>query len=372
MVATSGGTALLRAAQSSVADDLERAGRRRRTTFRIAGLGLLLIATVPVAIGLGSVAVAPDTVTAILAHHLLGGSGEITWTDAEDAIVWQVRAPRVLLGAAVGAGLAAVGMALQAMVRNVLADPYLLGVTSGASTGAAASILFGAGAGLGVAGLSALSVSAFLGALLATVLVFVIARGGGRVTSARLLLAGVAVGYALHAATSFLIFASDSPEGTRSVLFWLLGSLSTAQWAPAAATATVVACTTGLLLLWGRRLDALAIGDDTALALGVRPARLRACLLLVVSLCVGAVVAVSGGIGFVGLVVPHLARRFVGGVHRRAIPVAVLGGAIFLVWADLVARTVFAPQELPIGIVTGIVGAPFLLLLVRRFHSATT
>lgn len=278
--------------------------------------------------------------------------------------------PRALLAVGVGAGLAVCGMALQAMVRNVLADPYLLGVNSGASSGAAAAILFGAGAG---AGAHALPVSAFLGALAASMLVLVVARSGGRVTSLRLLLAGVAVGYALYAVTSFLIFASDSAEGSRSVLFWLLGSLSLAAWgAPLIIVFVVVALAVLVLTGLGRRLDALAIGDETAQTLGINPDAFRVRLLLLVALCIGVVVSASGSIGFVGLVIPHLARRVVGSAHRHAIPVAALMGAVFLLWADMVARTILAPQEIPLGILTSLVGAPFLLILIRRMHVSST
>ncbi len=323
-----------------------------------------------VTVGLGAVSVSPATVARIIAHYTVGLPETVTWTLAEDSIVWQVRLPRVLLGATVGAGLAVCGVALQAMVRNMLADPYLLGVTSGASTGAAAAILFGFGAGFGE---NALSASAFVGALGASLAVFVVARAGGRVTSLRLLMSGVAVGYALYAATSFLIFAADSAEGARSVLFWLLGSLGLARWSVSLAVVVVVVCLTiAALLIWGRRLDALAIGDETAQTLGVQPTKFRVHLLIIVSLCVGAVVAASGGIGFVGLVIPHVARRFVGAAHGRVVPVAALIGAIFLVWADAAARVALEPRELPIGIITALVGAPFLLILVRRFHSTDT
>lgn len=302
-------------------------------------------------------------------HHLTG-IGEVSWSIPRDAIVWDVRLPRVILGAAVGAGLAVSGMALQAMVRNVLADPYLLGVSSGASSGAAAAILFGAGAGLGQ---HALPVSAFLGAMAASALVLLVARSGGRVTSIRLLLAGVAVGYALYALTSFLIFASDSAEGSRSVLFWLLGSLGLAGWGAPLVIAVAVPTLTMLVLLHaGRRLDALSIGDETAQTLGLSPDRLRVRLLMLVALCIGVVVSAAGSIGFVGLVIPHLARRAVGSSHRVAIPVAALMGAVFLVWADVVARTLLAPQEIPIGILTSLVGAPFLLVLIRRMRVSTT
>ncbi|MFE9104434.1 FecCD family ABC transporter permease [Actinomadura geliboluensis] len=350
-------------------DDLGASSRRRRYLLLLLGLLAVFLATAVAAVGTGAVAVPPATVLDVVGHHLIGAPAEVTWRPAHDSIVWRVRLPRVLLGAAVGAGLAVTGMALQAMVRNMLADPYLLGVNSGGSTGAAAAILFGFGAGWGE---HALQIAAFLGALAAALLVFVIARTAGRITSTRLLMTGVAVGYALYALTSFLIFASDSAEGSRSVLFWLLGTLALAHWsAPLFVVVAAVVLVTALLTLWGRRLDALAIGDETAHTLGVAPARFRLVLLVLVSLAVGVLVASSGSIGFVGLVIPHLARRVVGATHRRAVPVAALIGATFLLWADLAARMVLSPQELPIGIITALVGAPFLLILVRRLHAGS-
>jgi iron complex transport system permease protein len=354
--------------EPSPVDDLDRARRRLHVLLWVGGLSAALLAALPVAVGLGPVSIPPTTVAEIVGHHLTGWPADVTWREAEDNIVWLVRLPRVLLGTVVGAALAVSGVALQAMVRNVLADPHILGVTSGASTGAAASLLFGVGVG---AGTGALTISAFLGALAATAALFAVARHGGRITSVRLLLAGVTIGYILSAATSFLIFASDSPEGARTVVFWLLGSLSSANWPAVATTAAVAAAGLGALVLLGTRLDALAIGDDTAQTLGIAPARLRTQALVVVALLVGAVVAVSGAIGFVGLVVPHVARLCVGGAHRRLIPVAALIGALFLVAADLVARTAFAPRELPLGIVTAVVGAPLLLLLIRRLQAST-
>lgn len=350
------------------ADDLELTRRRRHTLVWVGGLLLALVATFPVAVGLGPVAIAPDVVAGIVGHHVVGFPAVPAWSASADTIVWLVRMPRVLLGVAVGAGLGLAGVALQALVRNVLADPYILGVTSGASTGAAATILFGVGGGLGAAGLTA---SAFIGGAGATVLLFVLGRVGGRITSIRLLLAGVTIGYVLSAATSFLIFASDTPDGARAVLFWLLGSLARAQWSSIGVVAVVVVVALAVLLLWARRFDALAVGDDSARTLGVAPDRFRVMSLGLVALCVGAVVAVAGGIGFVGLVVPHVARLCVGGAHRRVYPVAALIGAIFLTWADVFARVAFTPRELPLGIVTAVVGAPFLIVLVRRFYAAT-
>lgn len=350
-------------------DDLGRTTRRRRTLWWVGSLSAGLVVTIVLGVSLGPVPIAPSVVWKVIGNHLIGWPGEVTWQASDDNIVWLVRFPRVLLGALVGAGLAITGVALQALVRNVLADPFVLGVSSGASTGATAAILFGVGASLGA---SSLTGSAFIGALAATAIVLAIARSGGRLTSTRLLLAGVAVGYALSAVTSFLIFASDSREGVRAVLFWLLGSLSLARWASLPAAAVIVLASLILLVAWGRRLDAIAIGDETALALGTNPARFRIQGFVLVSICVGAVVAVSGVISFVGLVVPHVARRLVGGEHRRVLAVSALIGAIFLIWADVAARVAFQPREIPIGIVTAIVGTPFLLVLVRRFHAAVT
>jgi iron complex transport system permease protein len=340
---------------------------RRRTALWTVFLTLALLASVVVTVGIGPVAIAPEAILQIVSHHLGGPSADGAWSRSDEAIVWNVRIPRVLLGTAVGAGLALCGATLQAMVRNVLADPYILGISGGASTGAAGAILFGLGAGIGQ---YALPLSAFLGALGASLLVFFISRTGGRITSLRLLLSGVAVGYALSAATSFLIFASDSAEGSRSVMFWLLGSLGLARWdAVLAIVVVVVTLTFAGLMLSGRRLDVVAAGDETALTLGVSPDRTRVGMLVVVALCTGAVVAAAGAIGFVGLVIPHLARRLVGAVHGRMLPVAALLGALFLIWADALARTAMQPRELPIGILTAIVGAPFLLVLVRRMYA---
>ncbi|WP_022870124.1 FecCD family ABC transporter permease [Yaniella halotolerans] len=340
--------------------------QRRRTVTWIIALVAATVLSLILGIAIGAVYVPPEQVVGILGHRLLG-TAEGAWTEATEAIVWDVRFPRVLLGLSVGAGLALCGMALQAMVRNMLADPYLLGINSGASSGAAAAILFGAGAGLGE---HALQGSAFLGALAASVLLYSIARSGGRVTSVRLLLSGVTVGYALYALTSFLIFASGSAEGARSVMFWLLGSLSLAGWGtPLLTVVLVTAFTAAVLTLFGRSVDVLAIGDETSHTLGISPEKLRTILLILVALCIGVLVSASGSIGFVGLVVPHLARRAVGSTHSRAFPVAALMGGVLLIWADLVARTLLAPQEIPIGILTAMVGAPFLLVLIRRLHS---
>lgn len=348
-----------------VVDDLDHDRRRRHTALWIGGLLAALLVTLPVAVGLGPASIPVDTVAQIVSRRVFGVPLEVTWTPAQESIVWLLRVPRVLLGAAVGAGLAIAGVGLQALTRNILAEPYLLGVTSGASSLAAATILFGVGAGIGGASLTG---SAFVGALAAGVVVYLLARVGGQMTSTRLVLAGVSVGYVLHALTSFLIFASDDPDAGRSVLFWTLGSLTLATGQSALVTGAVVLATLALMLIWARRLDALSIGDNTAQTFGISPTRFRAAVMVAIALCVGAVVAASGGIGFVGLIIPHVARMCVGTAHRRLLPVAALLGATYLVWADVLARTALAPQELPLGVVTALVGAPLLFLLVRRLN----
>ncbi|AKK04322.1 FecCD family ABC transporter permease [Corynebacterium epidermidicanis] len=332
------------------------ASRRRAVSVAICLAAILLISLV------AAIMAGPVDISASQVWHVLRSGGDTSTPHA--TIIWALRTPRALLAAAVGAGLALAGVILQALVRNVLADPYIIGVNSGASCGAAIAITMGASAGLGLQG------SAFVGAALASALVFAIARGVGRMTSTRLLMAGVAVGYALSALTSFLVFAADTAEASRSVMFWLLGSLGLAAWGPQlTATGVVVVLAATLTAGLGPRIDALASGDETALTLGINPDRLRAGLLAVVCVVVGTVVAMAGSIGFIGLVIPHLARRLVGSAHRFVVPVAALLGAILLLWADVVARVVLAPQEVPIGIITAIVGAPFLLLLVRKMHA---
>ncbi|WP_260853256.1 FecCD family ABC transporter permease [Corynebacterium glyciniphilum] len=350
-------------------DPLGHGAARRRTALWTTVLTVALLVTLVLSVGVGPVPISPLDSARILSHHLFGTALDMpdgTDLSRHDAVIWTIRAPRAVLAATVGAGLAVAGAILQATVRNILADPYVLGVNSGASVGAAAAILTGVGAGFGD---YALQSSAFLGATVASLIVFGVARSAGRLTATRLIMAGVAVGYALSAVTSFMIFASDSAESSRSVMFWLLGSLGLASWSgPLAAVVVVVLLVTAVLLVIAPRVDALAAGDDTALMLGIHPDRLRVVLLILSCLLVGTVVAMAGSIGFVGLVVPHLARRLVGGAHRSNVPVAALLGAVLLCWADIGSRTLLAPQEIPVGIITAIVGAPFLLLLVHRMH----
>lgn len=285
-------------------------------------------------------------------------------TPQHQQIVWLIRMPRVLLAALVGAGLAVVGVIMQAMVRNPLADPYLLGVSSGASVGAVSVLAFGA---LASAGMYALTAGAFAGALTATVAVYALARAQGRIHATRLILGGVAIGYVLAGVTSLITLSSGQRDLANALLTWTLGSLAGTQWEELGIPAVVLAAGLLWLALQTRPLNALLAGDEAAATLGVDTARLRRALFLAVSLLTGTMVAVSGAIGFVGLIVPHAARMLVGTDHRRVLPVAALAGALLLVLVDLVARTAFAPMELPVGVITSLIGGPFFVwMLVRQ------
>jgi iron complex transport system permease protein len=316
-----------------------------------------------VSVSLGPVPIPPITVWRIVAHHMTGLGKPSAWTPIQDSIVWGLRLPRTMLGALVGAGLTVTGIVTQALVRNPLADPYVLGISQGASVGAVAFIVFGTAA----FGVSSTAGAAFLGAAASFALVYAFARRGGRMAPLRLVLAGVAIGFALNGVAHYLVLQADTPGKTNTALFWLLGSLAAADWGQLGTPGVILAAGILVLIARGRALNALMVGDETAASLGIGVERLRRQLLVVASLLTGAMVAVSGSIGFVGLVVPHGLRMVMGSDHRWLIPAGVLGGAAFLVAVDVVARLAVQPQELPIGIVTGVVGAPvFLWLMARR------
>ena len=320
----------------------------------------VLLAAMVLATACGAEPLPISAVVDVLRGHL-GGSGALD--SAFDTIVWQLRVPRTILAAVVGAGLALAGAAMQTLVRNPLADPYLLGVSSGAGVGAAAVITSGFFAG---AGIWALSGGALAGALAAAAAVFAITMAQGGLTPLRLVLTGTVLGSAFSALSSYLIFRSADPKAAQSVLFWLLGSLAGADWTRIAVPATVVGFAAVALLAVHRWLDALSIGADTAASVGVPVRPLRYGLFVGLAVLVGVLVAVSGGIGFVGLVVPHAARMLVGSAHRRLLPVAALFGALFLVVADAAARILVRPTEIPVGVLTGLIGAPVFLLLMGR------
>lgn len=308
----------------------------------------------------GSVDYSRAAVWEVVVAHLQGGNGP---DQAVDSIVWELRAPRGILAIIVGAGLALAGVAMQTLVRNPLADPYLLGVSSGASVGATAVITFGIFSSFG---LYSLSVGALIGALVATATVYGITMAQGGLTPLRLILTGVVLSAAFSALASFLVFKGPDARAAQGVMFWMLGSVAGGQWNKVLLPSIVVVVAFAALMFLSNHLDALAAGPDTAAALGVRVGVLRQVLFFIQALLVGAMVAVAGGIGFVGLVIPHLARMMVGSLHRRLLPIAMATGSLFLIWVDVIARIAAPPQEIPLGVVTGVLGAPLFLLLMAR------
>lgn len=328
------------------------------------GLVVLLVLSAVVVLGTGSVDVPVQRVLAVLARR--AGLGEFGVTLLEDQLVWQLRLPRVLGAAAVGATLAVSGAVLQSLTRNDLADPFLLGVSSGASVGAVTVIVLGAGAGV-LGGLS-LSAAAFLGALAALVAVLVVAAAGpgGALSPHRTVLAGVAVAYLCSAYTSVVVIMHGQGDSARQVLAWTLGSLAGVRWDSAALLCGGAAL--GLVWAWlhADRLDGFTFGETSAASLGVPVAAVRWGLMVGTALVTALTVAHAGAIGFVGLVVPHLVRPVVGHSHRAVLPACAVAGALLLVVADTAARSVVPSQEVPLGAVTALAGVPVLLWIMAR------
>ncbi|MGN8246773.1 putative F420-0 ABC transporter permease subunit [Cellulomonas soli] len=330
---------------------------RRPPLAVLVTVGLVaLVLTVLVTVTIGPADLAVGEVARSVGAHL--GLPVTPVAPLHDAIVWELRLPRVLTAAAVGAGLALSGAVMQSLTRNPLADPYLLGLSSGASLGAVAVLIVGISL--------LLPVAAFAGALAALVATLSLARTGGVLTPGRAVLAGLAVSQLCAAGTSFVIFWTATGDSYRDILAWLMGSLAGATWSSVAIAGTALLLVGAVLLASSLRLDAFAFGDTAAAALGIGVDRTRWTLMTLVALLTGAMVAVSGAIGFVGLVLPHAVSVATGPAHRRLLPVAALAGGVFLVWADTLARTVFDPRELPVGIVTALLGVPVFAVLLRR------
>lgn len=329
-------------------------------------LGVGLVAAAILGLVVGAADVSLDQIVAVVGSKL--GLAESPGTQF-DVIVWSIRLPRVLMGACVGAGLALCGAALQGMFRNPLADPGLIGVSSGAAAGAAGAVvarwalnpLFG-----WMPQSLLLPAAAFVGGLIATTIVYRIATRGGRTSVATMLLAGIAVNAAAGSLIGLLTYAADEAE-LRSLTLWTLGSLGSADWSQLVVCAVCLAAAGWMLLRRADEFDALLLGEYEARDLGVDVASLERRIVVITAVVVGASVAFTGLIGFVGLVAPHIVRLWRGPSHRHVLALSMLLGAMLLVCADTAARTVVAPAELPIGIVTSLVGAPFFLyLLVRR------
>nr|WP_197978061.1 iron ABC transporter permease [Rhizobium sp. CFBP 8752] len=319
-------------------------------------LSALLVAIVA-GVAIGEMTIPMETTIAAVTNRL--GLTAMALPRIQEAVIWDYRLSRSLVAAFCGAGLALSGAILQSLLRNSLAEPYVLGISAGASTGAVSVMLLGFGAGA-----ISLSAGAFAGALIA--FVFVVMLSSGRQTADRTILAGVAASQLFNALTSYIVSTSANAEQARSVMFWLLGSLAGVRWPEVTLAASVV--TVGLIVcIWhARALDAFTFGEDAARSLGIAVRRVRVVLLLVTALMTATIVSMVGAIGFVGLVIPHAARFIVGPGHIRLLPACALIGALFMVLADIVSRIVIAPQILPIGVVTALVGVPFFCVILYR------
>lgn len=321
----------------------------------------VLLASLSMAVSVGAVSVSAGTVWGVLLNKLMPGMIEATWSQGREAIVWDIRFPRALLAMMVGAGLGLVGASLQAVTRNPLADPHLLGISSGGAFGAILALLH---TGLFL-GLLTVPLFAFFGALMATGLVLGVSRIADATSADRLVLAGVAVSFIVMAAANLLIFLGD-PRASHTVVFWMLGGLGLARWDQLIYPLVILVASGGWLLSRAGALNAMTVGDETASTLGIPVARFRLLVFAVGALITGVMVAFSGIIGFVGLMVPHIVRMLVGGDYRRVLPASTVVGAIFLLWTDVVARTAMAPEDIPIGVITGLIGGLFFIWLLGR------
>ncbi|CAN5626773.1 iron ABC transporter permease [soil metagenome] len=328
------------------------------------GLAAGLVLAIVLSVGVGAVSISPQQVLAIILNHL-GLNFDVAYTAQQDAVVWSIRLPRVVLAVLVGSGLAVSGAALQGMFRNPLADPGLIGVSSGAALGAVIAL----GLGISWFGIATTPLFAFVGGVTTAVIAYSLARNHGRTEIVTLVLAGIALNTFAGAGTSMVTFVANDAQ-LRAIIFWSLGSLGSATWQSVAAAAPFVILGLLVSLRWGHPLNLMVLGEREARHLGIDTERMRVSVIVFTALMTGATVAVAGIIAFVGLIVPHLVRLVAGPDHRVLIPASALGGALLVVLADLVARNLVSPLELPLGVLTALIGGPFLLFLMLRTRRA--
>lgn len=338
-------------------DDDTEGGRFRLALVLTLSL-IVLVVAVAAATAIGDYRIGLRTVFLSVTNEL--GLTEAAIAPIEQSVVWNLRLSRALVAALAGAGLALCGAILQALLRNALAEPFVLGVSAGASTGAVCVIVLGIGAG----GLS-LSLGAFVGAFAAFALVALLSNGATSGPN-HTILAGVAASQLFNALTSYIVTTSGNAQQARDVMFWLLGSFGGVRWPDVQLLLLVVVMGLAICIWMGRALDAFTFGDEDATALGVPVARIRLILFAVTALLTATIVSMVGAIGFVGLVVPHAARYVVGPLHLRLLPACAVVGAVFMVIADIVSRVITAQQTVPIGVVTALVGVPFFAIILYR------
>ncbi|MGX8797077.1 FecCD family ABC transporter permease [Fusibacter sp. JL298sf-3] len=338
-----------------------------KMTVILSLLVVVLVGSVLVSVSIGSVNIPVGDVFGVIYGKIAHDDTLLkTFERGTEDIVFYIRLPRVLLALLVGVGLSISGVVMQAVVKNPLADPYILGISSGASLGATLALAAGIGTFFGP---NFVGICAFIGAFCTALLVLTLAGIRGKTSGTRLILAGMALSTVSSSISSFVIYFSDDREGIRSIAYWLMGSVSGAKWDSLKILALLTVLVTVFFISQWRTLNLMLLGDEVSLTLGKELHHYRTLYLLVASLLVGFVVYSSGIIGFVGLIVPHCVRMLVGTDHKKVLPVATLAGGIFLVWADLASRVIVKGSDMPIGIVISMIGAPlFIYLMLRRSY----
>lgn len=317
-----------------------------------------MILSLPISTFFGTADLGFHEVLTVYRYHLFGDVPleDMGW----DSIVWNLRLPRMLVAIAVGGGLAVTGCVMQAMTGNAMAEPYILGIQAGAAMFAALSIAFSIFSRVGV------NLLAFIGAMVAMVVVYGISAGDKGKSGSTLVLTGISISMLCNAFTQLIIaFAPDNAK-VKGIVFWMMGGLGGVRWGDTLPALFIYVLGFGVIYVLVEQLNILSMGSETAVILGVQIRRLNKILFVMTSLIVGVLVSISGSIGFVGLIVPHIVRRFVGSNHKQLIPVSALFGSLFLIWADTISRTVAAPKEVPIGVLTSLIGVPFFLFIMRK------
>ncbi|MFR5266725.1 FecCD family ABC transporter permease [Clostridium sp.] len=332
-----------------------------RFAFWVMILLALLIISVIICIAIGSTYIDPKVVYNVLGSKLTGSHN---FSESIETIIWEIRVPRVILGLVTGAGLATCGVLMQCVTRNPIADPYILGISSGASAGAVFIIVFGSTVAIG-----SLSVAfgAFIGAILCGIMVFVIGTQWGRSTSTtRLVLSGLAISTIFSAITNIIIYSAKNSNQAKSAMFWIMGSLGGGTYEKLYLPIIILLIVIILSIFLSKSMDLLLFGDDSAIILGMNVKLVKSVIILLATILTASLVAITGAIGFIGLVIPHVCRHMSGSSHRKLIILSSITGAIFLIWADAIARSAFSPREIPIGIITSLIGGPFFLWLISK------
>ena len=316
---------------------------------------------------LGSVPIDVSVIRGVIINLITGKETvPVTWEDSVETILVNIRFPRVLSSFVVGAGLTLCGILMQAITKNPLADPYVLGISNGASAGAVYIIMYGA---LPFMGRYGTMIGAFIGAVISIILAMKIATIGNKVTATQLVLAGIAVSAFFSAVTNFMIYYTRTgSDKVKAAQYWMMGSLTGSSWFKLGCSFSVLVVCTVLILVIHKSLDVLLLGDDVAATVGVETDKLKVYIIVIATLLAGVIVSISGAIGFIGLIIPHITRSIVGTKHSRLVPASILVGGTFVVIADIICRVIVAPEELPIGVVSAFFGAPFFMFLIRKSH----